>query len=288
MKSIAALGFASLALVLPTVARAQAIPDSVYPPPEPFVGEDPREAQTGFHFGLDVRYLTDYIWRGIERFDAGRTEDEANLQFDTRIAFDLGKLPHPYVNLFVNVAENDPISSFEEVRPEVGFDWPVRPLVISAGYTSYIFPDREGIDTSEVFLKMALDDSVIFHTERPVFNPYVFGAYDFDVFQGLYLEAGLNHTLPIENTGLVFIANAHAAYVNRFDLFAADPSISSSGFQHWQVGLTAKYTLNTLLNIPDRFGKISVNGYLNYTDSIDEDIVATDQLWGGAGVSLEF
>jgi hypothetical protein len=288
MKSIAALSLVSLTLALPTFTHAQAIPESVYPPPEPYIGDEPRELQTGFRFALDTRYLTDFIWRGIERFDAGRNEDEANLQFDTRIGFDLGKLPHPYVRLFVNVAENDPISSFEEVRPEVGFDWPVRPFVISTGYTSYIFPDREDIDTSEVFLKLAFDDSVLFHTERPVLNPYILGAYDFDVYQGLYVEAGINHTLPIENTGLVFIANAHAAYVNSYDLFAINPDESNTGFQHWQVGITAKYTLNTLLNIPDRFGKMSLTGFINYTDSIDEELIATDQLWGGAGFTLEF
>lgn len=288
MKSIAALSLVCATLLLSGFASAQAVPDSVYPPPEPDMSDEPRDQQTGFRFQLDAMYLTDYVWRGIERFDAGRNEDEPNLQFDTRIGFDLGKLPHPYIGLFVNVAEDDPISNFEEVRPEVGFDWPVRPLTISAGYTSYIFPDRQDIDTNEVFLRLALDDSIFFHSERPVLSPYVHAAYDFDLYQGLYVEAGISHTLPIENTGLVFIANAHASYVNNYDLFAIDPEETNSGFQHWQVGLTLKYTLNTLMNIPDRFGQISVTGYVNYTDGIDDDLYATDQIWGGAGVTLEF
>lgn len=286
MKLVAVvLACASIA-VLSSSAHAQPVPESVYPPPEPSFTDDPREAQTGFHFDLEARYLTDYVWRGIERFDEGRAEDERNFQLDTRISFDLGKLPHPYVNLFVNVAE-DPISSFQEVRPEVGFDWTIRPITISAGYTSYIFPDREGIDTAEVFLRLALDDSAIFRTERGILNPYVFAAYDFDVFEGLYAEAGVNHQFPIENTGLVFNLNAHVAYVNGYELFSAD-GIEDSGLQHWQVGLTAKYTLNQLLNIPDRFGRLSVLGYLNYTDGIDSELTATEQLWGGAGFSIEF
>ena len=287
MNPTAALTALSMSLFTAVLVNGQAIPESVYPPPEPFVGDEPRETQTGLHFGLDTRYLTDYIWRGIERFDTGRTEDEVNLQFQTRIGFDLGKLPHPYVDLFVNVAQNDPISSFQEVRPEVGFDWAVRPLMISTGYTSYIFPDRSGLDTNELFLRLTLDDSVIFHTERPILSPYVLAAYDFDIYDGLYLEAGVNHSMPVESTGLVLTANAHAAYVNGHDLFALT-SQSNTGFQHWQVGLTAKYTLNTLLNIPDRYGKISLDGYINYTDSIDQDLFANDQLWGGAGFTLEF
>lgn len=287
MRSIAVLALIPLSLFT-TAVQAQSVPESVYPPPEPMYMDEPGKSQTGVHFRLETRYLTDYVWRGIERFDAGRHEDEGNLQFQPRLQFDLGKLPHPYVDLFVNVAENDPISSFEEVRPEIGFDWAVKPFVISGGYTSYIFPDRTDIDSSEVFLRVSFDDSAVFHTERPIFSPYVHGAYDFDIYQGLYVEAGINHVLPIEDTGLTFIANAHAAYVNGFDLFAIDPEESSTGFQHWQVGVTAKYNLNMLLNIPDRYGQISLNGYIHYTDAIDEDLIADDQLWGGAGITLEF
>lgn len=270
---------------------AQAIPESVYPPPEPTALDDPRVRPTGLRLDIRASYLTDYIWRGIERFDGGPREDRANVQYDARLAFDLGKLPRPYVNLFVNTAQDDPVSSFQEVRPEVGFDWNVRPLTISAGYTTYIFPDRDGIDTSEAFLKLQLDDSLLFRTERPVLSPYVFGAYDFDVFDGLYVEAGVSHTLPIENTGLSFTLLGNVAYVNGHDLFAGvdnDGTSDDSGFQHWEVGLTAKYNVNQLLNIPDRFGQISLLGYVYYTDAIESSLEATNQLWGGVGLSLEF
>lgn len=285
MKSIALSLLCAVSLA--TFARAQHVPDSVYPPPEPDFSSEPYAEQTGIHFKLETLYLTDYVWRGIERFDAGRPEDEPNLQFDARIGFDLGKLPHPYVNLFVNVAENDPVSNFQEVRPEIGFDWPVKPLLISAGYISYIFPDRDAIETSEIFLRLAIDDSAIFHTERPILNPYVLGAYDFDLYDGLYVEVGINHELPIEDTGLTFNFNAHAAYVNSYELFSANGE-DDSGFQHWQIGVTAKYTLNGALNIPDRFGQLSITGYLNFTDSIDDELSATDQIWGGAGFVIEF
>lgn len=289
-RAIGALGFVAM-LVLPLAARGQLVlPDSVYPPPEATAVDDPRVRPSGFRFDIDVRYLTDYVWRGIERFDAARTEDRPNVQYDATIAFDLGKLPRPYVNLFVNTADDDPESNFQEVRPEVGFDWNIRPLTISGGYTSYIFPDRQGLDTSEVFFKLALDDSILFRTERPVFNPYAFGAYDFDEFDGLYLELGVRHTIPVENTGLSFTVLADVGYVSGHDLFS-DPSAEDpkdSGFQHWEVGLTTKYTLNQTLNIPDRFGQISLLGYVYYTDGIDSGLNSTSQIWGGVGISLEF
>ena len=282
---------AAVIVLSTSAAWAQPIPESVYPPPEPIGVEDPRDANTGVHFDLGVTYTTDYIWRGIERFDAGRSEDAGNLQFDARLFYDLGKLPHPYVNLFVNTAEQDPVSNFQEVRPEVGFDWTIRPITLSAGYTSYLFPDRENIETSEIFVKLALDDSLLFRTERPIFHPYVFAAYDIDLYDGLYVEAGLQHALPLEDTPLTFIVNAHAAYVNGFDLFKADPAdeeSSASGFQHWQVGLTLRYDLNEPLNLPDRFGRIAIEGFINYTGAIDKELLAEDELWGGVAVKLSF
>ncbi len=64
MKSIAALSLISVSLLAPALCFAQAIPESVYPPPEPYTGDDVREMQTGFRFKLDTRYMSDYVWRG--------------------------------------------------------------------------------------------------------------------------------------------------------------------------------------------------------------------------------
>src|SRR3954449_8190795 len=91
-------------------------PDSVYAPPSP-----PREEegfnQGGVHLDLTVNYLTDYVYRGIERLEVPGHEDKPNLQFDGKMSFDLGKLPHPFVGTFVNVADSDPVSRFQEIRP---------------------------------------------------------------------------------------------------------------------------------------------------------------------------
>ena len=292
---------AAFAMFYAARASAQPVPETVYPPPEPLTLDDPGVGRTGFHFDLELRYMTDYVWRGIERFDSVAHEDQPNYQIVPRITLDLGKLPHPYVSVFFNAADDDAVSNLEEIRPEFGFDWDVRPLTISAGYTSYIFPDRDGLDTSEIFVRLALDDSRLFHTERPVLNPYVLGAFDFDEFDGIYVELGVGHEFPVEGTGLSFLLNAHLAYVNNHGLFArddvgivdggdptGDDTVHDSGFQHYQVGVTAKYRLNELLNIPDRLGQLTVLGYINYTDGIDDGLESTTQLWGGAGFSLKF
>jgi hypothetical protein len=299
----ATIAFVGISYVLPLVARGQPVPESVYPAPLPgdgmpfsesrnskssdFWGDD-RSTARGVGAAFEVRYSTDHIFRGFERFET-ETEDKLNLQLNGKIKLDLGKLPHPYIEGFVNIAESDPISSFQEVRPTIGFDWALRPFILSAGHTNYIFPDREALDTNEVFLKLQFDDSDILRRDRPLFSPYVLGVFDYDTYDGVYAEVGLRHSVSIDSIDLVLTLEGHVSYVNGHDLFAVDPtSDDNSGFQHYQVGLSAVWGLNQLMNIPDRFGRWSVVGYLNYTDGIDNDLINTTQLWGGAGFRLDF
>jgi hypothetical protein len=286
--------------VLTSLALAQLAPPSVYAPPE-----IPTEADGtnlgAVHMEFSVSYFTDYIYRGVEVFETPGAEDQLNLQFDGRVSFDLGKLPHPYVNVFVNVADDDPVSDFQEIRPTVGFDWTVKPIVISAGYTAYIYPDRDDQATSEAFLKLSLDENVLFGGQS-VPLPYVMGAYDFDLYDGIYLEAGLEYKLEFEELGLALNFIGSVAYVSNWDAFPegdAGPFAgfftsplttedTVSGLQHWQVGVVGDYSLNTLFNIPDRYGEWLLRGYLYYTSDFDSEINATDQIWGGAGITFRY
>jgi len=275
------------AWVSPCFASDQ--PESVYPTELPPPPPDDRNQPGGVHADFKVNYLTDYIYRGVKPFaDPDENKTALALQFDGKVGLDLGKLPHPFVNLFVNVGENDPTSSFQEVRPTLGFDWPIKPLIISAGHTNYIFPNRDELDTAEIFLKVALDDSDAWPFQKTRLRPYVMAAYDYDLYKGLYLEAGLSPTFSIENTGLSFTFDAHAAYVLNHSLYSAGGFDTETGFQHWQVGVTGKYDLNQLLNIPERFGNWSILGYLFYTANLNNELRGEDTLWGGAGLRLAF
>src|SRR6188768_3058582 len=95
-------------------------------PPKPEQGWN----QGGVTFDLTVSYLTDYMFRGVERSDNGGNEDAPNLQFDGSFEFDLGHGPHPLAGVFVNVFEDDPVSEFQEIRPYFGFRWNIRPLLV--------------------------------------------------------------------------------------------------------------------------------------------------------------
>lgn len=265
----------------------QAEVESVYAPPA--AGrEEEAVNRGGMQLDLTIAYSTDYVYRGIEILEAPGPEDALNLQVDNRLTFDLGKLPHPFVGVFANVADQDPISRFQEIRPYFGAQLRLAPLMLELGHNTYIFPDRDALSTSEVYGKITLDDSWMWGTERPVFAPYIYGAYDYDLYNGCYFEAGVQHEFPFEDWPLTITAYAHVAYVQGLQQFAATAGGDDTGFQHWQVGLVADYNLNTLLNIPKRLGNWSLYGYVNYTDGIDEDLRAETQIWGGAGLRLQY
>jgi|SRR5687768_4135999 len=282
-------GAAGAGAFAPVNLTMQPEPESVYAPPAP-PREDEGVNEGGVHLVLDISYFTDYVFRGIELFEPPGHEDRANLQINGKLSFDLGKVPHPFVGAFVNSAEADPISTFQEIRPYVGFDWNLRPLLLTAGYASYIYPDRDPLETQEIFGRIELDDSYFLRSERPLLSPYVFAAYDLDLYNGWYLEAGVGHDFEVEDTGLTIRAEGHVAYVYRHELFDLVPADEEeeSGFQHYQVGLIGRYSLNNLFNVSRRYGEWGFVGYLYYTDSIDDDLRADDQLWGGAGINFRY
>ena len=266
--------------------KLQADMDSVYAPPA--VGRDEEAVNRGgMTLDLSVAYSTDYIYRGIEVFPPPGGGDSANIQIDNRLTFDLGKYPHPFVGVYANFADQDPISRFQEIRPYFGAQLKVSPLMFEAGYNAYIYPDRDAMSTSEVYGKITFDDSALWGTDRPVFSPYIYAAYDFDLYNAWYFEAGLEHQIAFETLPLTLTFYGHVAYVMGYELYSAVPG-RDTGFQHWQVGMIADYSLNTALNIPKRLGSWSVYGFVNYTDGIDNDLRATTQLWGGAGIRLQY
>ena len=278
--------------------------ESIYLPPGP-----PRQEEGvnegGVNFGLRVAYLTDYVYRGVDQSerlsaldetgafipgaDVG-AEDAPNLQFDGSLQFDLGRLPHPVAGVFANVYNDDPISRFQEIRPYFGFDWDLRPLRIQAGQISYIFPEREGLNTNEVWASVTFDDSRLWRTERPLLAPYVYGAYDYDLYNGFYIEAGVRHQFELEDTGIMVTAVADVAYVINHAQFTdlAAPAPEDSGFQHYDVGLIGSLSLNRVLGIPRRYGQWTLEGSLYYTDGIDAGLRADTQVWGGTAVVFRY
>jgi hypothetical protein len=273
--------------------------ESVYAPPE-LAGEEQGTNEGGVNLDLHANYLTDYIWRGIDRSASSGTEDSPNIQVEGAIKWDVGKWPHPFVGVFTNVNDSDPLSRFQEIRPYFGLELTARPIIFTVGHTNYIFPDRDDFNTAELWAQIKLDDSYFFRTDDPVLSPYVFAAYDYDTNHGLYVEFGISHDFEIEDTPLTITPRACFAYVNDNKQFRTegtppgDPGFNhgttgpDSGFQHYEFGVEATYRMNELLNVPSRYGDINLKGYLFYTDGIDDDLRADTELWGGIGIGFHY
>ena len=90
-------------------------PESIYPPPSA-AREDEGENQGAMHYRLEVSFLNRYVYRGMDQTPAG-TRSENALQFNGTAELNLGNLPHPFVGLFSNIFDHDPVSRFEEIRP---------------------------------------------------------------------------------------------------------------------------------------------------------------------------
>jgi len=117
--------------------------------------------------------------------------------------------------------------------------------------------------------------------------PYAFAAYDYDKYNGYYIEAGVEHAFEVEGTGLTLTAQASIAYEKDILYFSAT-GIRDSGPQHYQLGLIGSYSLNKAFNVPLRLGEWSLVGYLYYDDNLEHDLVGTTQLWGGGGITFHY
>jgi hypothetical protein len=249
--------------------------------------EDDQVNNGGVNFNFDLRYLNRYVYRGVDQTTIGH-RPENSLQFEGRAEFDLGKLPHPFVGLFVNVFNEDPISRFEEVRPYGGFEWTLRPLIFQVGIDAYIYPNRKPLDTTDVWGSLTLDDSLLFRTTRPIFSPYIYGAFDVELYHGFYIEAGMKHDFVLENIGATLTPYADVAYVIKQPYFALPGQRADSGFQHYDIGLTGALSLNQVLNFSRRHGEWSIVGYLTYSDGIANHLRADTRFWGGGGLRFAY
>lgn len=249
----------------------------------------------GIKLNAETRYMTHYIYHGINITELlgditqEDTNGGANFQFEGYLSFDLGKLPHPFIGIFTNVLDSDPVSNFEEVRPMIGLEWAARPFVFSTGANFFMYPDRSDAGTGEVWAKVQLDDAALLKRQKRLLSPYVLASYDYDAYKGLYLEFGVSHDFALEGTGITLTPLARVAYVMDHDQFVLpNTNKTDTGFQHYDIGLIAKYDLNTPLNIPLRYGKWSLNGYLYYTDGLDSDLRSATRLWGGVGFQITY
>src|SRR5687768_3714526 len=231
-------------LAAPAFLMAQpAQQESVYVPPG--VGD----MQGGYNDGaltieITARYMTDYIYRGLEVVEPPTHEDAVNFQLGAELRMDLGRLPDPFFRVLTNTAEGDDISNFQIIRPAVGLEWETEAFDLAVGSQSYTYPDRTDLDTAEVFVDLRFNDGVFYSEEEPILGPFILAVWDFDRCEGLYLDGGLRRTFNVADTNFRVTAARPVAFVHDFTLYSAAPENDGTGFSHYQIGLTREYRLN--------------------------------------------
>jgi hypothetical protein len=281
-------GNAALGGLTPQLLDDSTDDDTVYGPPPASPQQEPGN-NGDVTFNLNADYATDYVYRGVNQDDVGPSGNSLNLLIDSRLTFDFGAYPHLFVAIFANVYDADPVSRFQEIRPSVGGTWDLRPFLIEFGHNSYIYPEREQFNTSELYAKVTIDDSLIFNTDNPIFSPYAMAAFDFNTGKGWYTEIGVSHDFKIEDWGLTLTVKAAAAYIFRLDQqFIFVNTVQDTGWQHAEGGIYANYSLNTLLNIPRRYGQFNLTGFVIYSGKLSKQITASDVLWSGGGIAFTY
>jgi hypothetical protein len=251
--------------------------------------EDEGGNRGGAHFSLDFSYADHYVYRGVDHDAVATHGTSLNLLFDGKLSFDLGHYPHPFVGVFTNIYDADPVSRFQEIRPYIGATWDLRPFELALTQINYIYPEREQLNQPEADFQLGLDDSLLFKTHNPVFSPYVLGAFDYQKNQGWYVETGVHHDIVFEDLGLTLTGEANVAWISGLhQQFVYINTLKSTGWQHWEVGLIAAYSLNALFHVSDRIGEFDLKGYGYYDGKLSNFITANNVLWGGIGLSFRY
>jgi hypothetical protein len=99
----------------------------------------------------------------------------------------------------------------------------------------------------------------------------------------------VRHDIAIDDWGVVLSAVGAVSYVRRFELFTLDPAVNTgTGVQRYEIGLLGSYSLNRAFNFSHRYGEFMLQGYLFYTDNINDELRADTQLWGGVGIGFRY
>ena len=245
----------------------------------------------GAHFSLDFAYANKYVYRGVDHDSVATHGSSLNLLFDGKLEFDLGKYPHPFVEVFTNIYDADPLSRFQEIRPSVGADWDLKPFNFELVDISYIYPERESFNLPELDIKITLDDYLLLDADKPILSPYVLGAFTYAKNEGWYIETGMKHDFTFEDIGLVITPEANVAWITGLKqqfVFVNTPAQHCTGWQHLEFGLTVSYSLNVLLNVSKKFGEFDLKGYGFYDDRLTAQITSSNAFWGGFGLGFKY
>ncbi len=199
--------------------------------------------------GWDSRYM----FRGVDILNGGSLF-WTDLSFST-YGFTLGA--------WYAFGVND---DFSELDLYASYAWSLGPIDGEGGFIFYTFPRDNGPDTWEFFVALSTD-------EIPFVTPGLAFYYDFDAFEGGWLEFSLSSSIPVVED--VISIDPFAAISYDFEYNSSD-----NDFNNVQIGVEIPIALSE---------NITLSGYVAYSWSLDAiDDFQDDEFWGGAAISFSF
>ena len=248
--------------------------------------------------GLDLGLYSAYVWRGLSLTNKPVLEPDLYVTFPagpTSITvggwanFDLGK----YRDFNDDISESGGLSAFNlsEFDPYAEVAFPAGKATITGGVIGYIYPNKvesttfeptpglltKESNTVEIYGKVEVDALL-----SPTLSIY----YDVDKIKGAYIEAGIAHTLPM-NEKLGLDLGAVAGFSAGQGINDSDEEESSNfegdGFTHLDLSAGLPLTAGVFSITPALHLVINGDEFTKVTSPTNIDKGA--KLWGGVTVS---
>ncbi len=261
------LGLSGSAFAGSTVASKEVVVEEAAPEP--------------FGISFSVGYDSQYIFRGINilggGLGSGATEGGSLVWADINYAkygFTIGAWYAASINESPNGLgqRGTQDGTYTELDLYLSYAYDFGPVGLSAGYTYYLFPDAAGPDDNTETHEFNVG---IFSSAIPFVTPSLTFFYDFDLFEGGYLEFKLASSIPVIADKLSIDPYALVSYDFEYNS-------NTSDWNHFQAGITVPYKVTP---------NFTVSGYAAVALALDaaDSVGANDyEIWGGGKISFSF
>ncbi len=264
---------------------------------------------------LAVEYavVTDYIWRGANFSEyAGEGREKLNHQLDVALSADLADLGLPDIGTITfdawfewyegqrSMAPGSE-TSLQEVDYTISWGFDVTDAVsMELGWIAYTFPNAggDGYSSYEVYGAISVNDGALFGLEDGILNPSVAYNYDYDLVEAGVLTIGIEHEFALGDltdapllSDMTLTPSATVIVDNRFwDKAIGGTGHTSTKISSVEFGLAVGVDLNSLLDIPAKYGGFSAGAFINYSDALRDNLGAAmnDEFYGGVTMGVEW
>ena len=265
-------------------------------------------------FGIEYTLVSDYIFRGINFSEyAGEETERLNHQLSVGVSYEtesfgtfaFGVWWEWYEGQENPAFDDDAHSHLQEVDYTISWSYDLSnlcesvPVTFETGWIAYTFPQEmdDVYYTHEWYVTLSLDDGALLGLDAPILSPYIAYYLDMDDFQGSWIEWGISHDFALADLGcggvpvLKDITLTPSYVMGISHRYITTSKGKGTHLANNQFGLNVAFDLSGALNLPDYFGSLTLNGFINYrlagSDRLQKEVL-NDEFWGGMTIGYEW